>query len=153
MATTRYLFFDTSALVKYVHDEAGSDRVIDLIEDENHDVCISELARVEFASALHRKRREGALSDSQLQQALSGFDEVLSSLRVEPLGPRVVEVAVQRIRAHGKETALRTLDALHLATFLLVSGPKWRFVVADDRLYDVALEEGITAIHPIRGSG
>jgi uncharacterized protein with PIN domain len=56
MATTRRLFVDTSALVKYVHDEAGSERVIDLIEDENHDVCISERARVEFASALHRTR-------------------------------------------------------------------------------------------------
>jgi uncharacterized protein with PIN domain len=59
MATTRDLFFDTSALVTYVPDEAGSDRVIDLIEDENHDVCISERARVEFTRARHRKRREG----------------------------------------------------------------------------------------------
>jgi uncharacterized protein with PIN domain len=102
MATTRDLFVDTSALVKYVHDEAGSERVIDLIEDENHDVCISERARVEFASALHRKRREGALSDSQLQQALSGFDEVLSSLRVEPIGPRVVASELDPRMAPGR---------------------------------------------------
>lgn len=150
MATTRHLFFDTSALVKYIHDEVGSEQVIDLVEDNEHSVCISELARVELVSAIHRKRREGTLSDSQLQQVLTELDEVLTAFRIEPIDPRVVKVAIQRLRKHGRERALRTLDALHLATFVHVSDPEWRFVVADDRLYDVAVEEGITAIHPVR---
>ena len=138
--------------MKYIHDEVGSEQVIDLIEDSNHSVCISELARVELVSALHRKRREDSLSDSQLQQVLSEFDEVLTAFLIEPIDPRVVEAAIQRLRKHGRKRALRTLDALHLATFVHVSDPEWRFVVADDRLYDVAVEEGITAIHPVRSS-
>jgi predicted nucleic acid-binding protein len=150
--STRHLFFDTSALVKYIHEEAGSEQVIDLIENDANSVCISELAQVELVSALHRKRREGALSDLQLRQALSGVDEMLASFRVEPLHPRVLEVAVERLREHGTNQALRTLDALHLATFALVSAPNWQFVVADNRLYDIVVEEGITALHPVRGT-
>jgi uncharacterized protein with PIN domain len=70
MTTGQYLFFDTSALVKYFREEPGSARVITLIEEDRHAVRISALARVEFVSAIHRKRREGLLSQAQLQTGL-----------------------------------------------------------------------------------
>jgi len=152
MATKRRLFFDTSALVKYFHEEPGSRRVIELIDDEAHVVWISALARVEFVSAVHRKRREQQLSEVQLQQALSGFEEALHAFRIVPLGPPVVERADALIRFHGVEYSLRTLDALHLATCLIDAGEGGAeaFVVADDRLYAVAQAEGVTCIHPMR---
>ncbi len=49
------LFFDTSALVKYFHEEPGTARVTALIDEPDHRVWLSELARVEFVSAMHRK--------------------------------------------------------------------------------------------------
>jgi predicted nucleic acid-binding protein len=150
MTTGQYLFFDTSALVKYFHEEPGSARVITLIEEDRRAVRISALARVEFVSAIHRKRREGLLSQAQLQQALSGFEEVLQTFHIDPLVPPVVEKVDALIRSYGAQKALRTLDALHLATFVLYAGADSPFVVADDRLYDVAQEEGIATIHPVR---
>lgn len=152
MATKRRLFFDTSALVKYFHEEPGSARGIELIDDEAHVVWISALARVEFVSAVHRKHREQQLSGGQLQEALPGFENALHAFRIVPLGAPVVERADALIRTHGGVRPLRTLDALHLATFLNGMGAERTatFVVADDRLYAVAQAEGVALIHPMR---
>ena len=46
------LFFDTSALVKFFHEEEGTDIVTELILDRNNEVWISELGRLEFVSAV-----------------------------------------------------------------------------------------------------
>ena len=51
------LFFDTSALVKFFHREKGTDIVVSLITDPHNDVFVSELVRLEFACALHRRFR------------------------------------------------------------------------------------------------
>ena len=143
------LFFDTSALVKYFHDERGTKRVTALIDNPDHRIWLSELAHVEFASAIHRKFREQALNEEQLEEAFDGFTEVVRAFQVEPLGKPVSEKAGQLIRKHGRTHALRTLDALHLATYVLISEPDWRFVVADDRLHAVARQEGCALIHPL----
>ena len=65
------LFFDTSALVKLFHQEEGSDRIIQLMENEDTQVWISELAKLEFISALHRRFRMKELNESQLYETLS----------------------------------------------------------------------------------
>jgi uncharacterized protein with PIN domain len=48
------LFFDTSALVKVFHEEEGSEVVTPLIKAKDNEVWISELARIEFLSAIFR---------------------------------------------------------------------------------------------------
>jgi len=148
----RWLFFDTSALVKYVHEEEGSERVIAPIDDRSNAVCISALAHVEFVSAMHRKFREDVLTERQLQQALSAFGEVVQAFQIEPLEWSVIERAEGLIRTYGRKRALRSLDALHLATFSRMADQDvdGQFVVADNRLYDIAREEGHSLIHPIR---
>lgn len=146
------LFFDTSALVKYFREEAGSERVSALIDDPRSTVCISTWAQVEFVSAVHRMYREDVLSDEQRQQALSGFQESVRAFQVEPLGGSVIDRAERLLRKHGRTRALRTLDVLHLATYSLLDGQDdgWQFVVADDRLHDVAREDGFSVVHPVR---
>ena len=49
------LFFDTSALVKFFHEEKGSEVVTRLILSEDNEIWISVLARIEFLSALYRR--------------------------------------------------------------------------------------------------
>ncbi len=142
------LFFDTSALVKYFHEEAGSKRVRSLIDDPEHAVFLSELAQVEFVSAVHRKHREGALTAEQLREALAGFAETVRAFHVEPLGGAVIREAEQLLIRHARNVVLRTLDALHLATYVLIAAPSWRFVVSDDRLRTAAQREGCRLINP-----
>jgi PIN domain nuclease of toxin-antitoxin system len=54
-------FLDTSALVKYYHNELGSAHVIALIDDPANTIWISRLSLIEMHSAVARQVREGRL--------------------------------------------------------------------------------------------
>ena len=49
-------FIDTSSLIKIYHKEEGSQKVIDLYKSEAN-INISELAAIEFISAIYREFR------------------------------------------------------------------------------------------------
>lgn len=66
------LFFDTSALVKYFHEEQGSEIVTDLITDPENIVHVSDLARLEFISVLYRRYRNKDIDENSLNEAISG---------------------------------------------------------------------------------
>jgi predicted nucleic acid-binding protein len=127
--------------------------VTELIEAPEHTSWCSRLACVEFVSAMHRKYREEALNGTQLERALAGFEQAMAAFRIEDLNRTVVSDAETLLKTYGREDALRTLDALHLATYLRLANRQWRFVVADDRLYSVAEKEGGAVIHPLRADG
>lgn len=46
--------------------------------------------------------------------------------------------------AHG----LRTLDAMRLATFCLISENSWNFIAADNNLVAAAVDSGFSAFNP-----
>jgi PIN domain nuclease of toxin-antitoxin system len=46
------LFFDTSALVKFFHEEDGSEKVTKLIASQNNKIFALDLCKLEFLSAL-----------------------------------------------------------------------------------------------------
>jgi uncharacterized protein with PIN domain len=80
------LFFDTSALVKFFHEGKGSSLVTDLILSRDNQIWISELSKTEFFSALFRRLRSQEISEGQLENAISGFEEQIHTFNVEPLG-------------------------------------------------------------------
>jgi uncharacterized protein len=49
------IFFDTSALVKYFHEEDRTTIVTNLILNPKNVIFVSELSKLEFLSALHRR--------------------------------------------------------------------------------------------------
>jgi predicted nucleic acid-binding protein len=55
------LFFDTSALVKYFHPEAGTAHVIELMDNASNTLWVSDLARIEFINALYRNNAVATL--------------------------------------------------------------------------------------------
>ena len=55
-------FFDTSALAKLYHQEAGSDRVEELVRNPGHRILISRLAVVEMHSVFALKVRSQAIN-------------------------------------------------------------------------------------------
>lgn len=140
------LFFDTSALVKYFHIEAGSQQVIDLIENFANQVWVSDLARVEFISALYRKLRRGDVDEAQLQEALAGFDVEWSRFNVHPLNEVVVAEADGLLRQKAGTYRLRALDALQFASFRLLVEQDWAFVVADELLADTVASDSFAVI-------
>lgn len=143
------LFFDTSALVKIFHKEAGSDTVLELINLDNVSLWMSELARLEFMSALYRRLRMDELTENQLEDVFNVFEDEWKSFRTEPLGFGVLIEAEKLLKDHARTVGLRTLDALHLATFQLISEKDWKFIVADKVLSKTAAKLEIQIFNPL----
>jgi predicted nucleic acid-binding protein len=143
------LFFDTSALIKYFHEEEGTSEVTALINSDHNQVWISELARVEFLSALYRRARSREITDKQLAEAMSGFDEELAAFNCEPFGHATIKEAETILKQHVKSHGLRTLDALQPSAFSLIAEQDWCFVSADENLCAVVKAQGYNTINPI----
>lgn len=78
----------------------------------------SELCVTEVYSALLAKERAGKISMQLRKQAIERFEEMQRDdlLRLFPLDRRVLQRACSILRACHPTIALRTLDALHVAT-------------------------------------
>jgi len=144
------LFFDTSALVKFFHEEEGTDMVTELILDGNNEVWISELGRLEFVSAVFRRFRNKELDEEQLNTAVESFENQIAGFNIEPLGHAVLDQAELFIKKYGRTYGLKALDALHLGAFSLIFENDWFFAVADDSLCKVAEVIGFTTINPLK---
>lgn len=144
------LFFDTSALVKYFHEEEGTKEVTALIASLENEIWISELVRLEFLSALLRRFRNKEINEDRLNAAISGFEEECASFNIEPVGHAIINEAELLLKRYGKTQGLKTLDALHLATFSLISGDNWRFVAADEGLCSAAQSAGFGILNPLK---
>jgi predicted nucleic acid-binding protein len=146
------LFFDTSALVKFFHEEEGTDIVTELILDRNNEVWISELARLEFVSAVFRRFRNKELDEERLNTVVDSFENQIAGFNIEPLGHAVLNQAELFIKKYGRTYGLKALDALHVGAFSLISEKDWSFVVADDNLCKVSEAIGFTTINPLKES-
>ena len=124
-------FLDTSALVKLFHNEPGTDVVTQIIEHPTTEIWLSDLARLEFTSALYRRFRNKELDEIRLHTSFINFEKQFNDFRLEPLNRLVIDEARLLLKKYGKVHGLRTLDALHLGTFSLISEQGWCFVTAD----------------------
>lgn len=144
------LFFDTSALVKYFHNEEGTDFVTELINNEDNIIWILEIAHLELISAVFRRYRNNEIDDEQLKIALSGIEEEIVKFNVEPLNYFVVNEAVQLIVQFGKSYGLRTLDSLHVSSFKIIAEKDWKMVSSDDIMCTIIEKLGYSVINPVK---
>lgn len=143
-------YFDTSSLVKLFHQEKGSQHVERIIKSENNEIWVSELAQVEFLSALFRRFRNKELTDEQLKMAIVGFQEQLTFFNVEPLGQAIIKEAEVLLKQYGGKKRLRTLDSLQIATFILIAEKSWIFVASDDVLCEIIAEMHFKTLNPLK---
>lgn len=109
------LYFDTSAILPYYRHESSSEAVEALLRSQAEPVWISDLVTVEFASALARWVRTGELTEPQAHRIEAAFHEELRAGRFVRAGNDPEQFARARQWLGSYKTALRTLDALHLA--------------------------------------
>lgn len=93
---TLHLFLDTSALVKLFHVETGTPFMLDLVRMPSQDLWITDLARVEFLSALHRRYRHGELDEPSLDGAVAGFEGQLGRFQLLEVTPSLFREAAGR---------------------------------------------------------
>jgi predicted nucleic acid-binding protein len=144
------LFFDTSALVKLFHREIGTDFVMQIVNNTQNKLCISELTIIEFFNAMYRLYRELHINDEQLSNLICEFDRECNRFLIVSLNEIVIKEARQILINLGKNIPLRSLDALQLASYNLVyeNGKDWAFVTSDNRLIEVLQSIGMKVINP-----
>lgn len=111
--TARGLYLDTSAVLRAVL-ETGTTPEVEARIRGARPLVISRLAQVEAARALLRLRREGRLAETRLADAERELAGLWAHCEIWELTPAVCEAARHVAPGHP----LRTLDALHLATYL-----------------------------------
>ncbi len=115
---SKCFFFDTSALVKLYHEEAGTEELTALVERENPLIVISDIAVIEMASALAKKVRTTEIDVASFKEAVTAFESDLSNFEVVAMGVDVMALASELLKTTGLKDALKTLDSLQLASAL-----------------------------------
>ena len=85
------LFLDTSSLVKLYHEEKDSESFKSIIVNSSvSSIFLSELTRVEFLSALWKKRRQGELTTEIVRQIAGLFEGDALQFTFMPLDNDIV---------------------------------------------------------------
>lgn len=138
------VYFDSSALVKLVVDEAGSGLAADLW-DGCDAVISSRLAYPEVRAALAAAGRNHDLDEEGLGLAERGWEDFWAAIRPVELTPGVERSAGDLTKRHG----LRGADAVHLASALAVGTADLIVAVWDRRLHAGVVAERL-AVAPAR---
>jgi predicted nucleic acid-binding protein len=128
------IYLDTSAATKLVHSEAESEALaVFLVKRIDIPLVSSALLHPELVRAVARHRPELGVRAIRLLQRT-----------------RLVPVAVDILAdtATVGDPALRTLDAIHLATAITISQELDSFVCYDKRLGEAAAAQGLTVDAP-----
>lgn len=131
------IYLDSSALVKLVREEPETPTLVAWLGERLTIARVTScLAEIEVARAI--RRHDPAAS--------AGLPGVLARLyRVE------IDARIRAIAAAYDDPALRSLDAIHLATAEMLSlegQPLTAFVAYDDRLLAAAEKRGMTTVRP-----
>lgn len=130
------IYLDSSALMKLVRREDETAALRDWLNHyPDEPVATSELGRVEV---LRAARRIGG-------QAMPEARAVIGDVDLVPLNR-----AVQDIASEIDDPLLRTLDALHIASALLLSEDLTAVLAYDDRLANAAKAAGLVVVTPGR---
>ena len=129
MKTLAYV--DASALVKLIVDEAESGALLRWAIEIDR-VVTSRIGIVETVRAASRREH----------------DVTARSRVLDDVGVVEVDVSIAAVAATLASPALRTLDAIHLATALALGPEVDAFVTYDDRLAEAARAMGLPVVRP-----
>ncbi|NIK55856.1 type II toxin-antitoxin system VapC family toxin [Kribbella shirazensis] len=133
------VYFDSSALIKRVVIEDESTDLVDFLDaryEQGDLLASSSLAWVEVSRVVLAHVKTPADAGDLIDGAMSGIDE-------RPMTAEIVSVA-RRI----EPLVLRSLDALHLATAVLIDADL--VVTYDDRLADACRRNALAVAAPGR---
>jgi predicted nucleic acid-binding protein len=134
-----HVYVDSSALIKRVVTEPESDALVEFLDGHYRQTDLlasSSLAWVEVSRAVLARVKVPTDAGDLIEGAMSGIDE-------RPMGADVISVA-RRI----EPLILRSLDAIHLATAVLLDADL--VVTYDDRLADACRRNALAVAMPGR---
>ncbi len=137
------IFLDTSSLIKLYHAEIGTDYLDKLLEDNSiSEIFLSDIAKVEFTSAIWKKVRTKDLTEKEANSIIDSFEKDYANYTFIDLDTDLIILAKDLVFKYGLK-GLRTLDSFQLASILKIKSKLSFAVTADDLLKSLIKEEGI----------
>ena len=133
------LYAETSAVLSWLFNEAGADEVLELLRSSTKVVC-SRLTLIETHRSLRRAVTLGELGEAPAAEVRS----VLAQAAARWALLEIFSVVGERAEQAFPVEPIRTLDAIHLASALLLrqSIPDLSVLSTDSRVRDNASELG-----------
>lgn len=132
------VYFDSSALVKLVVEESGSD-VAAALWDGADAVACSGLSYPEVRAALSAAHRDGRISARSLRRAKPEWERFWEALAIVEVQRSLLVEAGEVAKRFG----LRGYDAVHLASALTFPITDMLMAAWDDRLRSAAAAAGL----------
>ncbi len=135
------MYVDTAVLLKLVVREPDSLHYARIVDGQ--EICSSALARTECFAALLRKERERAIDRARRERAWKLIEADVAAGRIEilPISDAVLAGSRRILRACHPHVALRSLDAIHLASAEQLGS--WPLCTNDARMREAALLLGM----------
>jgi predicted nucleic acid-binding protein len=145
-------FFDSSALAKRYHPEAGTPEVDKIFRTPGIQVRISRLTVVEIPSVFAIKVRTQFIGREDARLLVRQFQEdiVAQKFLVTAIREQEFAVAERLLEQYAFDRRLRALDAIQIAVALGLKsqGLVGQFVAADKVVCEVASLEGFAVLNP-----
>lgn len=112
------IYVDTSVMVKLYIEEPDSGSCEDTVSGNT--LVSSRLLYCEFQSAISRKASRGIISSELRSEIWNAFETHIATGKIHllPLTDLLIRDAAELLRELHPEVPLRTLDALHLSTYM-----------------------------------
>jgi predicted nucleic acid-binding protein len=144
-------FWDSSALLPLLVNEPIGKQLRQTLAGDPQ-VLAWWSSRIEMASALARRERDGLLTPAEANAAFLALQRLSEAWEEVSPSDLIRATALRLLRTHP----LRAADSLQLAAAVVASGREpasLEFVCLDDRLGDAARREGFPVITVAKTSG
>lgn len=141
------LFTDTSALFKRYQPEEGTDIVCQILEDANQPVYISSISIIEIVSNLKRLFEiDKITTKEQFYLQRSFFYQDINTLDITVLDVMAEDI----IKAESLilKRYMKPIDSIQLAVALNIQSNELTFVSSDQKLCNIAKDEGLLILNP-----
>jgi predicted nucleic acid-binding protein len=137
------IFLDTSSLIKLYHDETGTSELDKVFRDNSIQVVfLSDIARIEFNSAIWKKVRTKDLSEKEAMDVIDCFSEDYLKYTFIEVDESIILLARNLVSKYGLK-GLRTLDSIQLASIVKLKEELSLTFSADDLLKTLIGLEGV----------
>jgi len=134
------VFLDTSALIKLYHEEEGSGRILGMLSRNIQAIFLSEIALLEFRSALWKKARQKEITATAARNVIACFEQDAAKFQFVRIDSSLLNTAALLLMRHG-DKGLRTLDSVQLASALTLKDADCIFLSSDQLLLDFFKKE------------
>ena len=144
------VFVDTSSLLKLYYKEENTTELESFFSKAQiRTVYLSEITKIEFASALWRKVRANHISAEQANITLQLFENDFDNYTFIVTNNLIIEKARLLLSKYGLQ-GLRTLDSIHLSTAVSLTSKADTFITSDALLNTFFEKENLNTKIDIR---